>query len=635
MASASQDEIIARDLQFAVQDIASALSSNRVPLAFRDSQVDSIAKARGQQVPTLNEYRKYVGLPAHRTFADINSSPLVQSKLRALYANLEGVELYPGMVAEQPRTGILCATAVAKKGRWTGSTVTHAVLCDTVALIRGDPFYTEDEWSPESVTNWGFHEPASDKNVNYGCVMHKLVLRAFPKHFAADSVFAHFPFVTPEGSRAILAELGADAYYSFEAADGEQSEPTEVSHIITPGVPSPSRWPLGFSKQHGSTINTLKDVRNSRRTTSELIEVDLVENTIAPYFVELFCSQVSLTLSGAKSGGLSTTSEVWQAMKSIHEPTSNLDPVNLLKLKQRASIAVEQIRLEIIKARKAHMDKSWKLGALNKWQDSQDVDHSICPAIELAAHQLVNVQQILIESVEYFLTDGAAHMVYLQQLSREMTDDHPNYASKVASRVLHYLLEGYRLYLATDGRNFGRKVPSSGHNFSNVSSAARNNSIYQNATVLTLDRDLKSYEMVGVEEPLLELLGTRSILALFSELATFAGWDVVDNCRGVPRRTNIPKHYWITGGMEESANVIDPMCQIEADWVVVAIVEDMEDDSWIVVRNDEDSVGDGDVMETWELASLGKATVYPIREGGELSNMPECLKVVRNPDPKR
>ncbi|KAK6849351.1 fatty acid oxygenase [Apiospora arundinis] len=628
MAYTSHDNVMVRGLEFAVQDIASALSSNRVPVAFRESQIKSITKARDQQVPTLNGYRNHVGLPAHRTFEDINCSPLVQSKLRALYANPEEVELYPGMVAEQPRPRIMCATAVAEKGRWTGSTVTHAVLCDTVTLIRGDSFYTEDEWSPERVTNWGgvgvlphirlynrFHEPASDKNVNYGCVMHKLVLRAFTKHFAADSVFAHFPFVTPEGSRAILAELGADAYYSFEAAHGKRSEPTEPSYMITQGV----------------------QVRNfARRATSEPMKVDLVEDIIAPYFVELFCSRVSFKPSEVKSGGLSTSSEVWQAMKSIHEPTSNLDPVNSLKLNRKAFIAVEQVRLELIKARKAHMSKSWKMGALNKWQESQDVDHSMCPTIKLAAHQLANVQQILIESVEYFLTDGNTYMVYLQQLSRQMTDDHPKCASKVASPVLNYLLEGYRLYLAADGRSFWRKVPSSGQDFRNVSSAARNNCIYHNATVLALDRDLKSYEMVGVEESLLELLGTQSILALFSELATsFAGWDVLGNCRGMPRRTNIPRHYLSTGGMEESTNGIDLVCQREADWVVVNDVEDIEDDGWIVVQNEEDVVGGGDGMEIWEQGLSSEVTVYPIRNGGELSNMPECLKVVWNQDSKR
>ncbi|KAK6833418.1 Linoleate diol synthase [Apiospora arundinis] len=618
MASTSHDDEMARNLEFAVRNIASTLSANRVPLAFRDSLIDSIAKARGQQVPTLNEYRRSAGLPLHRTFEDINSSPLVQSKLKAVYANPEEVELYPGIVAEQPRPGILCATAVAEKGRWAGSTVTHVVLRETVALIRGDSFYTEDEWSPESVTNWGFHEPASNKNVNYGCVSHKLVLRAFPKHFTADSVFAHFPFLTPEGNCAILAELGADAYYSFEAAHRKWPEPTEPSHILTPGV---RVSPGGLRKFPRSAI-------------SEPIEVDLVENITAPYFTELFCSRVSLTLLGADSGGISTTSEVWQAMKSIHEPMSNLDPVNSLKLKRKAFIAVEQVRLELIKARKARMDNSWKVGALNKWQDSQDVDHSICPVIRLAAHRLVSVQQILIESVEYFLTDGNTHMVYLQHLSREMTDDHLNCASKVASRVLHYLLEGYRLYLATHGRSFWRKVPSSGNKFSNISSAARNNGIYKNATVLALDRDLKSYGVLGVEEPLLELLGTQSILVLFSELATFVGWDVVDNCRGVPRRTNISKHYLSTGGMEESTNGIDLACQREADWVVVDNAEDMEDDSWIVAGNEE-SVGDGDVIETWAPDSSGEATVYLVREGGELSNMPESLKVVWNPDSKR
>lgn len=150
----SGDNEMAQGLRQSIQGIASAFSTNRVPVAFRDSQIETLTRVRERQLPSLNEFRQMRGLPTYKKMEDINSSPLVTAKLRSLYSHPEEIELYPGVVAEQPAPKTASTEGAVGKGLWTGSTVAHAVLRDTVALIRDDPFYT-DEWSPSNVTSWG------------------------------------------------------------------------------------------------------------------------------------------------------------------------------------------------------------------------------------------------------------------------------------------------------------------------------------------------------------------------------------------------------------------------------------------------------------------------------------------------
>lgn len=55
-----------------------------------------------------------------------------------------------------------------------------------------------------------------DVHVDQGHVFYKLILRAFPNHIQADSVYAHFPLVVPPENRNILAKLGQDDKYTFD-----------------------------------------------------------------------------------------------------------------------------------------------------------------------------------------------------------------------------------------------------------------------------------------------------------------------------------------------------------------------------------------------------------------------------------
>jgi linoleate 8R-lipoxygenase/9,12-octadecadienoate 8-hydroperoxide 8R-isomerase len=100
-------------------------------------------------------------------------------------------------------------------GLCPGYTISRAVLSDAVALVRGDRFYTVD-YTPKNLTNWGFTEADSDLTVDNGHVFYKLVLRALPRHFRQDSVYAHYPMVVPEENRIILGGLNTAQYYSFE-----------------------------------------------------------------------------------------------------------------------------------------------------------------------------------------------------------------------------------------------------------------------------------------------------------------------------------------------------------------------------------------------------------------------------------
>ncbi|KAK8047894.1 hypothetical protein PG996_015958 [Apiospora saccharicola] len=433
----STDNEMTQELFRSVQAIASTFSPNRVPVSFRESQIRTITRARERQMPSLNEFRHTVGLPTYKKIEDVSSSPLVAAKLKSLYSSPDEIELYPGVIAEEPPRKAVFAASSIGKWLWTGSTVAHAVVRDTVALIRDDPYYT-DEWSPSNVTSWGFREPASDENVSYGCVMHKLILRAFPKHFAPDSVYVHFPFVIPEGNRVILAELGSDASYSFEAKPGRPAEPAILGLTAVVGFASIHARPVidltgTLESSKHKLRKTLEPLKHSmRRMTYEgPIEIDLVVEVIAPYLVEAFCSQFALTLSD--NGSLST--EVWQAMKSIHAPACNLDPVHSLKLERQARDAVEKLRAPILKSEKAWMGRSLRETIFGGWQDSQDVDHSLCPAIKMVAHRLVDLQQVLVEGIEYFTTDGRKHITNIRQLSADMNGDNPDRSRKAAARL--------------------------------------------------------------------------------------------------------------------------------------------------------------------------------------------------------
>jgi cytochrome P450 len=211
------DDDLVDILTASIEDCANSFGPNRVPAVMRAIEVLGIEQARAWNLGSLNEFRKYFNLEPHRSFSDITSDPYVQEQLKHLYDHPDKVEIYPGIVVED-----------AKKPMAPGSgltppyTVSRAVLSDAVALVRGDRFYTVD-YNPRTLTNWGYKVVDADKSIDNGCVFYKLFLRAFPRHFAQNSVYVHYPLTIPSAMKDALKDLGKDHLYSFD-------KPSKTSH---------------------------------------------------------------------------------------------------------------------------------------------------------------------------------------------------------------------------------------------------------------------------------------------------------------------------------------------------------------------------------------------------------------------
>ncbi|CAO2655875.1 Nn.00g046780.m01.CDS01 [Neocucurbitaria sp. VM-36] len=168
-----EDADLVRILTEATEDVAASFGPRHVPVALKVVEIMSIEQARAWGVASLNEMRRFFGMVPYKTFTDINSDPDVATSLEALYGNVENVELYPGVVIEEPKMPMTPGS-----GLCAGFTTTRAILSDALALVRGDRFYTVD-YTPYHLTAFGYKEASSDRSIAGGGVMYKLLMRAF------------------------------------------------------------------------------------------------------------------------------------------------------------------------------------------------------------------------------------------------------------------------------------------------------------------------------------------------------------------------------------------------------------------------------------------------------------------------
>ncbi|KAK4693634.1 linoleate 10R-lipoxygenase, partial [Lecanoromycetidae sp. Uapishka_2] len=204
------DDALVKILTESIEDKAGAFGSRNIPEILRSVEILGIKQARSWNLATLNEFRAFFNLTKHETFESINSDPEIADALRHFYDDPDLVEIYPGLVVEETKPSIRPGSGLS-----TDYTISRTILSDAVALVRGDRFYMVDN-TPNSLTNWGFSEIASDLAVDHGHVLYKLFLRAFPNHFRQDSVYAHYPFVIPAENRVILTDLEQIDKYNFD-----------------------------------------------------------------------------------------------------------------------------------------------------------------------------------------------------------------------------------------------------------------------------------------------------------------------------------------------------------------------------------------------------------------------------------
>src|SRR3954454_23090008 len=65
-----------------------------------DVERKSIGIGRLAELAGYNDYRRACGFPRMRSFADVSSNPEVQSRLKQVYRDVDSIELYPGLFAE-------------------------------------------------------------------------------------------------------------------------------------------------------------------------------------------------------------------------------------------------------------------------------------------------------------------------------------------------------------------------------------------------------------------------------------------------------------------------------------------------------------------------------------------------------
>jgi hypothetical protein len=167
-----EDAELVRILTEAGEDTAASFGPRQVPVALKVIEILGIEQARSWGVASLNEMRRFFGLVPHKTFADVNADPDIATALEALYGDVDNVELYPGILVEEPKKPV-----VPGSGLCAGFTISKAILSDAVALVRGDRFYTVD-YTPQHLTPFGFREAAKDSSIAGGGVMYKLLQRA-------------------------------------------------------------------------------------------------------------------------------------------------------------------------------------------------------------------------------------------------------------------------------------------------------------------------------------------------------------------------------------------------------------------------------------------------------------------------
>ncbi|KAI9454114.1 heme peroxidase [Russula earlei] len=201
-----RDADLAKILQDATTASASAFKARGTPQVLRVIELLSIEQGRTWGTCTLNEFRKFIGLKPYANFLDWNGNEEIANAAAALYHDIDNLELYVGLQAEE-----------AKKpgpgaGLCPGYTISRAILADAVALTRGDRFLTVD-FTPQNLTTWGFDDcQANTSDGSYGGMLTKLLFRHLPDHYPVSSTYAHFPFLVPEKMREYAQSHSGNVY---------------------------------------------------------------------------------------------------------------------------------------------------------------------------------------------------------------------------------------------------------------------------------------------------------------------------------------------------------------------------------------------------------------------------------------
>ncbi|KDR80737.1 hypothetical protein GALMADRAFT_1103751 [Galerina marginata CBS 339.88] len=212
-----KDDDLANILHNATEHPAAAFRARGTPPIMRMNEIMGIEQNRKWGVCSLNDFRKYLGLKPYASFLEWNSDPEIADAAEKLYGDIEYLELYAGLQAEEAKP------LVDGAGLCPGYTISRAILSDAIALTRGDRFFTHD-FTPYNLTAWGFADCQRDpKAFGFGSTLGRLFLRTLPNNFTENSVYTFFPLMTPESMKTNLTKLGVIDQYDLSRPKSKTS----------------------------------------------------------------------------------------------------------------------------------------------------------------------------------------------------------------------------------------------------------------------------------------------------------------------------------------------------------------------------------------------------------------------------
>lgn len=467
-------------------------------------------------------------------------------------------------------------------------------------------------------------EVASDPQVAHGGVIHKLILRALPRSFTPASIYAHFPLVVPARSRAILARLAEDGSYDLT---------TPTPPPLTPfgaALPRPARpGTYEFRRQYAQLINRIPGniFHDTQRLVEGLVQglvqqrgagaVDLVRDVACPVLVRLYCRlfHIDMAEKTKTQGGSITEADTWDALSSIYDAEAHHDPASAFGREKRAHDAVEFLRVRALEAQRNREEITWMERAWGRWTDSLDVDHSMCPLIRAMAVQVGAMCHVLVESVEYFTTNGTASWLKSQGGSSRndtgMSDPALGLAQpQTLDGALGYVLEGFRLAAMENGQSYWCR--RHGPALVDISTTASDISVFPHASRFQSDRPLAAYESLGIGDLTTACPVVQATLGIFTAVLGLPGLRL-EAAQSAPRRVTLPFLPGIDGSGAETMQ--DGGLGGEAFDLVEDLRADADADSdWMVVWDDHDGV-DG----------KREVTMYLSDNQGEVCAVPRSL----------
>ncbi|KAF5370493.1 hypothetical protein D9757_013118 [Collybiopsis confluens] len=224
--STFKDEDSANLLKNAPEHPAGAFRARGTPECMRLHEIMGISQNQMWGVCSMNDFRRYLGLKPFSTFLDWNSDPEIAFAAEKLYGDIEYLELYVGLKAEEAKP------VVDGAGLCPGYTISRAILSGAIALTRGDRFFTHD-YTPFNLTAWGFADCQRQSDAyGFGSALGRLFFCNLPGQFTENSTYAFFPLMTPDAMTVFLKDLDALDKYDMKRPVPRAVGQVAVGNII-------------------------------------------------------------------------------------------------------------------------------------------------------------------------------------------------------------------------------------------------------------------------------------------------------------------------------------------------------------------------------------------------------------------